>query len=438
MDLLGEDDIFDDIPVDHHSCRLLGPTALIVQALMGILVILSLVYKRHKELPKRPWGIWSFDVSKQIIGQMFVHGVNVLISGIVADISSGNACVLYFLNILIDTTFGVAIIYFTLHALTFFLKEKCGLKGFETGKYGSPPSLSFWARQLAVYLFALTMMKLLVLALFAATPGIFKAGEWLLSFLGSSDTAQVIFVMGIFPIIMNILQFWLIDSIVKAGAYNTSVALPSDDIEHGVDPDEEPLFRASTDDEDDETHRHDIEDPRHISRSPSRSRSRDSRAEDESKSSSTGTSPTATASGSGSITPKGTQAIAMHAYPPSLTSTSTSPVSSWNPSTRANSVSPHNNWRRSPPPPLTFQPRSPAPAAVNPAASSILASPPPLDEIHPSNDAHNGKEWAAWEETDDWADRVGEEDWTGNRMAARKVALQDAWTAHTPDTSVRI
>lgn len=37
---------------------------------------------------------------------MFVHGVNVLISGVVAKISAGNACVLYFLNILIDTTLG--------------------------------------------------------------------------------------------------------------------------------------------------------------------------------------------------------------------------------------------------------------------------------------------------------------------------------------------
>lgn len=37
---------------------------------------------------------------------MFVHGVNVLISDVVAHVSSGNACVLYFLNILLDTTFG--------------------------------------------------------------------------------------------------------------------------------------------------------------------------------------------------------------------------------------------------------------------------------------------------------------------------------------------
>lgn len=47
-----------------------------------------------------------FDVSKQVIGQMFVHGLNVLISDVLAHVSAGNACVLYFLNILIDTTLG--------------------------------------------------------------------------------------------------------------------------------------------------------------------------------------------------------------------------------------------------------------------------------------------------------------------------------------------
>lgn len=47
-----------------------------------------------------------FDVSKQVVGQMFVHGVNVLISGVVSHHTSNNACVSYFLNILIDTTLG--------------------------------------------------------------------------------------------------------------------------------------------------------------------------------------------------------------------------------------------------------------------------------------------------------------------------------------------
>ena len=145
------------------------------------------------------------------MGQAFVHGVNVLISGVIAEVSAGNACVTYFLNILIDTTLGelvtcvyevtvylwkrfvgVAIIYFILHISTFFLTEKCHLKGFESGEYGSPPSLSYWARQAAVYVFALTTMKALVIGLFALWPGIFKLGEWLLGFLGPSNAAQVI------------------------------------------------------------------------------------------------------------------------------------------------------------------------------------------------------------------------------------------------------
>lgn len=98
------------------------------------------------------------------------------------------------LCVALHTTYnaGVAIIYLILHLLTFFFTEKCGFKGFETGKYGTPPSLGYWFRQLSVYAFSLMTMKLLVVALFALWPGIFKLGEWLLSFLGTSDAAQVI------------------------------------------------------------------------------------------------------------------------------------------------------------------------------------------------------------------------------------------------------
>lgn len=33
MPLLDDDELFDDLPVDHHSCRLLGPTALVCHLL---------------------------------------------------------------------------------------------------------------------------------------------------------------------------------------------------------------------------------------------------------------------------------------------------------------------------------------------------------------------------------------------------------------------
>ena len=216
---------------------------------------------------------------------------------------------------------------------------------------------------------------------------------------------------------MNIIQFWLIDSIVKASAQSASVALPT----HATDPDQEPLFRGSLDDDEDDTHSHphDIENP--PARSRSRSPSKDGRvspSEEEPKSSAA-TSVTAAASGSGTGTPKNVDENSLHtvvhAYPPSMASTSSSPASS-----RPSSVSPPKR-RRSPPPPLVLQPQ-PQPAAPQPVA-------PDADRQEAVEHVHDEKEWAAWDENDDWADRVGEEDWTGKRLDARKAAVHETWTA---------
>ena len=58
--------------------------------------------------------------------------------------------------------------------------------------------------------------------------------------------------MGLFPIIMNILQFWLIDSIVKA--HDPPLTLADDSSRHGAsEGDREPLFQADGSDEEDET-----------------------------------------------------------------------------------------------------------------------------------------------------------------------------------------
>jgi len=55
--------------------------------------------------------------------------------------------------------------------------------------------------------------------------------------------------MGLFPIIMNILQFWLIDSIVKA--HTPPLALTDDSSR--LSGDREQLFQADDSDEEDET-----------------------------------------------------------------------------------------------------------------------------------------------------------------------------------------
>ena len=58
-----------------------------------------------------------FDVSKQVAGQLFVHGINLLVSGLVSHHTDGNACVSYFLNILIDTTFGGSFLRIKWHSI---------------------------------------------------------------------------------------------------------------------------------------------------------------------------------------------------------------------------------------------------------------------------------------------------------------------------------
>lgn len=78
-------------------------------------------------------------------------------------------------------------VYAILRLLTYVAQEKLGLRGFESGVYGSPPSIKYWARQAAIYVLALTTMKLMVVGLLALWPGIFRIGEWILSWTYTKD-----------------------------------------------------------------------------------------------------------------------------------------------------------------------------------------------------------------------------------------------------------
>ncbi|KAJ7129271.1 vacuolar membrane protein-domain-containing protein [Mycena epipterygia] len=403
--------------VDTHSCQLLGPIALTVQALMGVLVILSLVYKRHREKPMRPWRIWLFDVSKQVVGQLFVHLVNVLISDLVSHHSSNNACVFYFLNILIDTTLGVGLIYVVLRVLTFIMSERLQLKGFESGVYGTPPSVKYWMRQAAIYVLALTTMKFMVIGLLALLPGLFTLGAWLLSWTYTDDGDGLQVILGIFPILMNCIQFYLIDSIIKA----SGVALDMDT----PDPlDREPLFGAPDDDDDDEhggnvyTQNHDIEShprPAARPRSPSNGRSRSS---DKLR---TPVEPKTT----GSSTPS--QPIEVHAYPPSLASSASSSSPPQAPVLReATKLKPK---RRSPPSPIHI--RTLNPAAVNSPRQTPKTAPVPVVPAPAPAPAEEEAWGDSWDDPDDWANKVGEEDWTGRRMEEKKGVLS-GWDSGSP------
>lgn len=84
-----------------------------MQAALGALALLSLVYKRWRERPQRPLKVWAFDVSKQVFGSAMLHLANLLMSMFSAgqlEITSKykpNPCSFYLLNLGIDVSFSL-------------------------------------------------------------------------------------------------------------------------------------------------------------------------------------------------------------------------------------------------------------------------------------------------------------------------------------------
>ncbi|KAL2108395.1 hypothetical protein VUR80DRAFT_3897 [Thermomyces stellatus] len=229
---------------DEYSgeCRLLGSFALLVQLALGGLALLSLVYKRWRERPQRPVKIWFFDVSKQVFGSVLVHAANVFMSMLtsgrvefqsqpVGAVSVGrmllrraeeeyrpNPCSFYLLNLAIDTTLGIPILIYLLRIATFLASlTSFGQppESIVSGYYGNPPSWRWWLKQSLLYFCGLFGMKLVVLAMFYVFPWLAHVGDWALRWTEGNERLQIVFVMMLFPVIMNAMQYYIIDSFIK-------------------------------------------------------------------------------------------------------------------------------------------------------------------------------------------------------------------------------
>lgn len=61
-------------------------------------------------------------------------------------------------------------------------------------------------------------MKFCVLILFLMMPWISRVGDWALRWTEGNEKVQIVFVMMLFPLIMNALQYYIIDSFIKKAA----------------------------------------------------------------------------------------------------------------------------------------------------------------------------------------------------------------------------
>ncbi|KAH9909148.1 vacuolar membrane protein-domain-containing protein [Xylariomycetidae sp. FL2044] len=257
---------------DDGECRLLGPFALFVQLALGALALLSLVYKRWRERPQRPLKIWFFDVSKQVFGSVLVHMANVFMSMLTSgrfsiklepasvqtaqrllrrdDEYVPNPCSFYLLNLAIDTTLGIPILLVLLRFVTTLVSYTPLGKpseSIQSGNYGNPPNAWWWLKQSVIYFCGLFGMKLCVLIIFLILPWISRVGDWALGWTDGNERLQIVFVMMLFPLIMNALQYYIIDSFIKMKDTGHE-RVPSED--HERDPFDDALIDSDDDDDD--------------------------------------------------------------------------------------------------------------------------------------------------------------------------------------------
>lgn len=221
------------------TCQLLGPVSILIQLFMGAVAVVGLLIKRNHEHPRRKMIVWVYDVGKQISGALSIHFVNLGLSVLKkrrkqefhASYPSDNEeddgqCDWYFLNLLLDTTVGIPILWVCLSLIENILSY-FRVKNIESGNYfpktkdetitgEKTPMFSAFFKQLLVFTSGLAIMKVCVFVIL----NYFEDAAYLLAdlILGWSDAwpnFQIVLVMFVCPVVLNCFQYFCVDNIIK-------------------------------------------------------------------------------------------------------------------------------------------------------------------------------------------------------------------------------
>lgn len=130
------------------------------------------------------------------------------------------------------TTIGIPILVVLLRLLTHgFSLTPLGNppQSIHSGDYGRPPKTKWWLKQSFIYFLGLLGMKACVFFIFQICPWIIRVGDWALRWTEGNEMVQVFFVMLFFPVVMNALQYYIIDSFIKDQKPSDNGTDPSED-----------------------------------------------------------------------------------------------------------------------------------------------------------------------------------------------------------------
>ncbi len=130
-----------------------------------------------------------------------------------------------------ETTVGIPILLILLKIVTGLVAYTSWgnpRESIQSGNYGHPPNVYWWIKQSVIYFCGLFGMKICVLIMFLMLPWISRIGDWALKWTEGNERLQIVFVMMLFPLIMNALQYYIIDSFIKLKE-TTHEQLPTED-----------------------------------------------------------------------------------------------------------------------------------------------------------------------------------------------------------------
>jgi len=195
-----------------------------VQLLLAFFALMSLWFKRQREVPRRKFRTWFLDISKQGVGACYAHVLNMIIAAIIVNNGDGSTslndqCAWYGMTYLVDTTLGLLLAIWGLKAIDWMANEWDWVSLKHSGVYEGVDGLLHWIHQSVAWLVILTVGKVIIYYFMLWTGDLLSYfGSLLFTPLQDNIRFELLFVMIFFPGVLNVIYFWIADHYLKAGS----------------------------------------------------------------------------------------------------------------------------------------------------------------------------------------------------------------------------
>ena len=200
-----------------ENCVFFDYFGILVQSILASICLSTLLIKRSIELPQRPLIIWFLDTLKQVIGQVTQHFTNIFVAERLGT-ANGLSCEWYLYNILSDATIGIFISWLLLRLISHLLADTA--LEYNSGDYGQNKDNSWrfkkFILQLVWWNLIVIITKIICIIFCYHTFVYFQiALGFFFKPLSYNPKLKLVIVMIGCPVLFNLMQFWLIDNIIK-------------------------------------------------------------------------------------------------------------------------------------------------------------------------------------------------------------------------------